>query len=731
MLRKGNFLYGTNRGTFYIALTRRVRLSTVLWSWAIIKETGLMGLRIALLLWVALAGSAAEGGERALPEVGPTVSAVVPLGGQRGASTEIRIRGKNLDGISEIRFARPGINAELLESSFYQAKARVTVGAQVPTGLHDFRLTTARGGHVGVFHVGSLPQQDENEPNGEIAEAQSVSTPVLIDGVADEGDYDVFRFWAEAGETVVADVMARRAGGSLDATLALLDHRGNELDFVDDYYIFKDPHLSFTAKRAGEYLIRVAGSQEQGSPDSSYRLVLGSVPVMQRVLPLGGRRGETTEFEIHGINVDRITRIVLDDSVAIGDVIEASPGRLRFRMSVPPDVTVGRRQLRAEAESFEAPLPLPILLSDVEERISSAPRKRAAPQEVRLPVAITGVLDSRRAAEFFSFEVEAGERVEFDVHSMRLDYPLDPALFLYNAEGQQLAYQDEPAPNSGKEQPNLDPYLVYDFEESGRYVVMIRDSSQRGHPNNAYRMLVRRVAPDFQLRALTPTHTLFRGETNLLPLRVRRLGGWVRPVEIWLDNPPPGIQAAKVVAEPKNTPYKGTCGEDLWIDGTNVDLLLEVAADAPLGSYPIRLRARGETAGRVVEHKADVIYRWGSVGKIKGPTARQELLVTVTDLPPVVIETPETFSLLPGKTSRLKVIAARFDDVRTPLKLELDSLPPGITLSNNIVAPGANQTEIMLTLSDQVKTGAYPIRLQAGNVVSPPIELKISTGEDP
>ena len=37
----------------------------------------------------------------------------------------------------------------------------------------------------------------------------------------------------------------------------------------------------------------------------------------------------------------------------------------------------------------------------------------------------------------------------------------------------------------------------------------------------------------------------------------------------------------------------------------------------------------------------------------------------------------------------------------------------------------------MLTLSNQVKTGAYLIRLQAGNVVSPPIELEISSGEDP
>ena len=689
-----------------------------------------MGPRVALFLLVAFLWPAAAWGNSALPEVGPTVSAVVPLGAQRGTSVEVRIRGKNLDDIQEIRFARPGFGAEILDRSFYEVKARIAVGAQVPTGLYDFRLTTARGGHVGVFHVGALPQQDENEPNDEIADAQSVLMPVLIDGVAEKGDYDVFRFQAEAGETVVADLTARRAGGALDATLALLDARGNELDLVDDYYIFKDPHLSFTAKRGGEYLIQVAGSQEQGSPHSSYRLVLGSVPVMQRVLPLGARRGETAEFEIHGINLDQITRIILDDSVAFGEVLEATPERLRFRMSVPADVELGRHQLRTETESFEAPLPLPILVSDVEERLSSAPRKRSEPQEIELPVAITGVLDKRRAAEFFAFEVQAGDRVEFDVHSMRLDYPLDPALFLYDSKGKQLAYLDEPAPNSGKEQPNLDPYLVYDFEEAGRYLVMIRDSSQRGHPNNAYRMLVRGVEPDFQLRALTPTHTLFRGETNLLPVRVRRLGGWDRPVEVWLDDPPPGIQAAKAVAEPKNTPYKGTCGEDLWIDGTNVDLRLDVAADARLGLYSIRLRARGEIGGKVVEHEAEVIYRWGSVGKIKGPTADQELLVTVTDLPPVVLETPETFSLLPGKTGRLKVIAARFDGGQAPLRLELKSLPAGVILDNNVVAPGANQTEIMLTPSDQVKTGTYTIRLQAGNISSPPIELKISAEED-
>ena len=39
--------------------------------------------------------------------------------------------------------------------------------------------------------------------------------------------------------------MATRAGSRLDSTITILDEHGAELDFVDDYYIHKDPYLSF------------------------------------------------------------------------------------------------------------------------------------------------------------------------------------------------------------------------------------------------------------------------------------------------------------------------------------------------------------------------------------------------------------------------------------------------------------------------------------------------------
>src|SRR5205085_9650009 len=123
----------------------------------------------------------------------------------------------------------------------------------------------------------------------------------IVDGVVEEADYDVFRFHAEAGQVLVFDLLARRAGSPLDGALGILNERGDELDFNDDYYIHKDPHLEFHVKSTGDYLIRVSGTEEEGSKYSSYRLIAGAVPYVWRMLPVGARRGATTELHISGL----------------------------------------------------------------------------------------------------------------------------------------------------------------------------------------------------------------------------------------------------------------------------------------------------------------------------------------------------------------------------------------------------------------------------------------------
>jgi hypothetical protein len=132
-----------------------------------------------------------------LPELGPMVISVFPLGARQAETLGVQILGRNLNGTHDITFARPDIKAEVLSSDFFSVRARISVGPKVPVGLHDYRLCTPSGTHVGVFHVGSLPRLNEVEPNNDLQHAQAITLPMMIDGIIEANDYDVFRFHAD------------------------------------------------------------------------------------------------------------------------------------------------------------------------------------------------------------------------------------------------------------------------------------------------------------------------------------------------------------------------------------------------------------------------------------------------------------------------------------------------------------------------------------------------------
>ncbi|HVP48734.1 MAG TPA: PPC domain-containing protein [Bryobacteraceae bacterium] len=687
---------------------------------------------VALCSVVLLAAGAR--GDANLPDLGPQVISVFPLGARQGETLEVQILGRNLDGARDLTFARPDIHAQLLSSDFFSVKARISVGPGVPVGLHDYRLRTPSGTHVGVFHVGSLPRLNEVEPNNDLKHAQQVTLPVMIDGVVDSDDYDVFRFHAEAGQTLIFDVMATRAGSRLDSTITILDEHGSELDFIDDYYIHKDPYLSFAVKKTGDYFVRIAAATEpiatllDGSRYSSYRLVAGAVPHMVHVLPAGARRGATSEIKISGLNLGKVDRVVLGDSLAEGKVINATADALTVRIDVPQAVAPGRYPLRAFAGSLETPLQIQMVVSDLDEKLATPARSRANPQHITFPVALSGRFDQPKARDFFSLDVHAGERLVFDVDSMKLGFLDDPLVAVYTPDGKLLASHDDRLQQNGDEPPNLDSYLVYTFEKAGRYIAMIRDCAERGNPNYVYRFAIYPAQPDFDLKSLTPELTLFRGRTVPLPVRVRRFGGWSTPVEVWAENLPAGVATEKMTAEPKDTIVKDNCALDRQLDGTNVYLPMHVAADAPAGDYTIRLHARGVIDGKVVERTAEILYWWEHVGKVTGAVEDQKVIATVTDLPAVVFEAPEAVAITPGKIARLQFLVRRYDDGKSTLKIEPDSPIEGVKFENNEVPPGKPDAELKLTAISAFKPGWF--KLRAGSSVSPPIELKLQTSQE-
>ena len=111
-----------------------------------------VGFAVCSLVVLALSARA----DANLPDLGPQVISVFPLGARQGETLEVQILGRNLDGTRDITFARPDIQGQVISADFFSVKARISVGGKVPVGLHDYRLRTARGTYVGVFHVGSL-----------------------------------------------------------------------------------------------------------------------------------------------------------------------------------------------------------------------------------------------------------------------------------------------------------------------------------------------------------------------------------------------------------------------------------------------------------------------------------------------------------------------------------------------------------------------------------------------
>ena len=99
------------------------------------------------------------------------------------------------------------------------------------------------------------------------------------------------------GRTMIFDVSATRHGSRLDADVAILDERGEELAWVDDTTIFGDPHLEFTFAKTGDYVVRV-GSLNGGGQLPAFR---GSLALCATHVSCRARSRETDGDYIHGI----------------------------------------------------------------------------------------------------------------------------------------------------------------------------------------------------------------------------------------------------------------------------------------------------------------------------------------------------------------------------------------------------------------------------------------------
>jgi hypothetical protein len=213
-----------------------------------------------------------------------------------------------------------------------------------------------------------LPECLETEPNDDLATAQSVKLPVIVNGRIDRpGDWDVFRFEGRAGEEFIAEVFARRLESPLDSILKLTDAKGTLLASNDDFEDksaglethHADSRLLFRLPADGAYFVHLGDTQGKGGPAYAYRLHLAPPrpDFALRVTPsrIDAPTGMTVPLGVYALRKDGFAgEIKLNLKTAPpgfslgGACIPAGRDDVRLTLTAPPEPTTAPVELSLE-----------------------------------------------------------------------------------------------------------------------------------------------------------------------------------------------------------------------------------------------------------------------------------------------------------------------------------------------------------------------------------------------
>lgn len=526
----------------------------------------------------------------------PHIGYVYPAGGRQGETFEIEIGGQYLDGAAGVYISGPGVSAvvvehlkplagqvsnelrirtrelrrkgvdgaDLKEIAEIQKKfdassnrdaypvlsetvvCRVTVARDAAPGERELRLQVAAGlSNPLVFCVGQLPEFRETEWRNTPADANaSVTLPAGINGRIVPGetekyrsvvrrsqpylpaDVDRYRFPARKGQQLVIAVQARNltpyladaVPGWFQAVVALYDAQGQEVAYDDDYRFHPDPVLYYKVPADGDYVLAIKDALYRGREDFVYRIAVGELPFVTSLFPLGCRAGERVSVELRGWNLptDKTTM----------DTKGKKPGL--YPITVSAKGVVSNR--------------VPFIVDALPECFEKEPNNQVQDaQKVSLPIIVNGRIDQAGDWDVFSFQGRVGARIVAEVYARRLDSPLDSVLKLTDADGRQLAFNDDyEDKGSGLYTHFADSVLTATLPADGRYYLHVGDAQRQGGPEYAYRVRLGPPRPDFDLRLVPSALNVAAGGNARLTVHALRKDGFSGEITLALKNAPKG-----------------------------------------------------------------------------------------------------------------------------------------------------------------------------------------------
>ena len=594
------------------------------------------------------------------------------------------------ESVKQKRDPKHQLNPQLVE----RATLRVTLAPDALPGNREIRLLTPTGlSNPMTFQVGVLPEVLESEPNDspELAAVAPVTLPVVINGRILPGDVDCFAFDARKGMDLTIAVAARElipyladaVPGWFQANITLLDPKGHEVAFSDDFGYRPDPLLCVTIPADGHYTLRIRDSICRGREDFVYRISAGEIPCLTEQFPAGGQINTHVDVRVAGWNLPE-RKLPVD----AGD----TPGLRNIGLHAP---AIGFVQFEAgRFPEFTEP---------------AADAKPPTPFEPRFPCTINAVISKPGEHDVFSLHLPARGEVVAEIRARRLGSPLDSMLRVTDAEGKLIASNDDhDDPSAGLETHHADSRAAFTPPHDGVYQFHVSDTQGKGSPAHAYRLTIAPPQPDFKVRIVPSCLNGRAGSMVPVTAQVLRLDGFSGEITLALKDAPPGFElvGGKVPA-----------GTD------SLRLTLKLPDEASRAPVALAIEARARVGSDEVVRQAVPAEDRMQAFFYRHLVPAAELLACVLPRPQGTKRSPATLAgverfraacaagvaIPAGGSATLSLPGLGAIAANRPLKFALNAPPPGITLETQ---PNGNAVDFIFR-ADAAKTKPGPL----GNLI--------------
>ena len=204
-----------------------------------------------------------------------------------------------------------------------------------------------------------------------------------------------------------------------------------------------------------------------------------ATPELARILPRGIQRGAEADLILQGQRLDDAKELfIYTPGITVLSLDAKKPNELHAHVRVEKDAHLGEYLMRVRCESGISELrtlqvtPFPVIEVQPQKDAKGrpVPGDFEHPQQIDPNVTIVGTIGNEQV-QYFAIDMKKGQRLNAEVHGMRLGELFDPYIAILDEKRFELAVSDDTA------LAMQDPIASLIVPADGRYIILLRESS--------------------------------------------------------------------------------------------------------------------------------------------------------------------------------------------------------------------------------------------------------------